>query len=213
MAVSERHDQQRSAVEIAPRRARKTVTVLALVAIVAGMGGLTAAAVPLYRLFCQVTGFGGTTQVAVAAPGAVADRVITVRFNADTAGGIPWRFRPLVREMQVRVGQIALATYEAENDSRQTVVGTATFNVTPHKMGRYFAKVQCFCFDEQTLAAGERQEMGVSFVVDRAMLSDPNVAEVNTITLSYTFFPVQANRAPEVEAQIHAAADADRPVR
>ncbi len=208
MAVGEGHDQQRNAVEMAPRRTRKTVTVFALVAIVAGMGGLTDAAVPLYRLFCQVTGFGGTTQVAVAAPGPVTDRVITVRFNADTAGGVPWRFRPLQREMRVRLGEVAIAYYEAENISDQTAAGTATFNVTPFKTGRYFSKVQCFCFTEQTLAPAARQKMAVTFVVDPAMSSDPNVADVNTITLSYTFFPVQADDHAQLVAQGRAP---DRP--
>ncbi len=177
-------------------RRRKSATVIALAAIVAGMGGLSFAAVPLYRLFCQVTGFGGTTQVAVAAPSEVAERVLTVRFNADVARGMPWRFAPLERQLQLRPGEIALAFYEAENLSNETVVGTSTFNVTPHKMGPYFSKVQCFCFTEQALAPGERVEMAVTFFVDPDMVRDPNVAEVNTITLSYTFFEVERGGEP-----------------
>ena len=179
---------------------RKSLTAIALVAIVAGMGGLAYAAPPLYRIFCQVTGFGGTTQVAAAAPEAAADRVITVRFNADTAGGMPWRFRPLQREVQVRLGQIALVRYEAENLSDRTVAGSATFNVTPFKAGPYFAKVQCFCFTEQTLGPGDRAEMPVTFFVYPELSSDPGMAEVDTITLSYTFFEVEAadSAAPTV---------------
>ncbi len=173
-------------------RTRNSTTVIALVAVLAGMGGLTYASPPLYRLFCQVTGFGGTTRVADSAPAFVADRVITVRFNADIAGGLGWRFRPPEREVRVRVGEIALAAYRAENVSDETVVGTATFNVTPYKMGRYFSKVQCFCFDEQTLAPGESVEMPVTFFVDPKMLDDPNVGHVNTVTLSYTFFRVES---------------------
>ena len=184
--------------------ARKAATVAALAMILAAMGGLSYAAVPLYRLFCQVTGFGGTTQVAVAAPAAaaaIAERVVTVRFNADVARGMPWRFRPLEREMRIRVGETAMASFAAENLADRTVVGTSTFNVTPYKMGLYFSKVECFCFTEQALAPGERVEMPVTFFVDPDMLSDPNVAEVNTITLSYTFFEVQRDDAPDAVAR------------
>ncbi len=184
--------------------ARKSATVAALAMILAAMGGLSYAAVPLYRLFCQVTGFGGTTQVAAAAPAApaaIAERVVTVRFNADVARGMPWRFRPLEREMRVRVGETAMALFAAENLADRTVVGTSTFNVTPYKMGRYFSKVECFCFTEQALAPGERVDMPVTFFVDPDMLSDPNVAEVNTITLSYTFFEVRRDDAPDAVAR------------
>ena len=181
--------------------ARKSATVAALALILAAMGGLSYAAVPLYRLFCQVTGFGGTTQIAAAAPAAVAVRVVTVRFNADVARGMPWRFRPPEREMRVRVGETAMASFAAENLADRTVVGTSTFNVTPYKMGRHFSKVECFCFTEQALAPGERVDMPVTFFVDPDMLSDPNVAEVNTITLSYTFFEVRRGDAPDAVAR------------
>ena len=168
--------------------ARKTATVAVLATVAAGMVGLAYAAVPLYRLFCQVTGYGGTTQVAAAAPEIVADSAIAVRFNADVGGTMPWRFAPLQREMRLRLGEVGLARYEAINLSDAAVVGTATFNVTPHKMGPYFSKVECFCFTEQTLAPGERGEMAVTFFVDPDMLNDPTVAGVTTVTLSYTFF-------------------------
>ncbi len=185
---------------------RKSLTVIALLGVLAGMGGLTYAAVPLYRLFCQVTGFGGTTQTAAEAPGVVGDRVITVRFNADTARGLRWRFRPLQREMQVRVGEIALAYYEAVNLSDTTIVGTSTFNVTPFKAGPYFAKVDCFCFTEQTLGPGERVKMAVSFFIDPDMMNEPKVEDVNTITLSYTFFRAKADATREPTAQDRIAA-------
>ena len=124
-------------------------TALVLSAVVAGMVGLSFASVPLYRLFCQVTGFGGTTQVAEAAPGAgVSERVIKVRFNADVDPELPWAFQPVEREVALRVGEPGLAYYKARNLSDRPVVGTATYNVTPLKAGYYFNKVQCFCFEE-----------------------------------------------------------------
>jgi cytochrome c oxidase assembly protein subunit 11 len=152
------------------------------------MVGLAFAAVPLYRLFCQVTGFGGTTQVAETAPAVAGERVIKVRFNADVQRDLPWRFQPEQREVSLRVGEPGLAFYRAENLSERAVTGAATFNVTPLKAGQYFTKVQCFCFDEQKLAPGETARLGVSFFVDPAILADRNLDEVTTITLSYTFF-------------------------
>lgn len=168
------------------RRNRRTAVVLA--SIVAGMVGLSFASVPLYRLFCQVTGYGGTTQVADAAPAAAAERMMEIRFNADTDPALPWRFQPVERSIQVRVGEEHLAFYEAENLSDRPVTGTATFNVTPLKAGQYFSKIACFCFTEQRLEAGQRVDMPVSFFVDPAISEDPNLDDVRTITLSYTFF-------------------------
>lgn len=170
------------------RRQRNRRTALYASGIIVGMLGLTAASVPLYDLFCRVTGFGGTTQVADAAPGGAAEHIVQVRFNADRQPDLPWRFQPLQRTMEVRVGENHLAFYEAENRADHPVVGRAVYNVTPHKVGGYFAKVHCFCFEEQTLEAGERVEMPVSFFVDPAMLDDPSTAAVREITLSYTFF-------------------------
>ena len=129
-------------------------------AIIGVMGALTAAAVPLYRMFCQATGFGGTTQVADTMP-EIGDRWVTVRFNADTGRGMPWTFRPAQREIRVRVGEQVLAFYEAENPTQSTITGTATFNVTPQKAGLYFAKIDCFCFTEQILGPGQRADMPV----------------------------------------------------
>ncbi len=164
-------------------------TAAAVVTVVVGMVGLAFASVPLYRLFCQATGFGGTPSVAaVGAPGAVSDRIVTVRFDANVQPGIPWRFHPVQKEIRVRPGESALAYYEAENLADVPVVGQATFNVTPHKAGAHFVKIDCFCFTEQTLKAGEKVPMPVSFYVDPSILDDRNADDIDTITLSYTFF-------------------------
>jgi cytochrome c oxidase assembly protein subunit 11 len=167
---------------------RHGTTALALAGIVLGMAGLTAASVPLYRLFCEVTGYGGTTQRAESAPGAASDIRITVRFNADTATDLGWEFRPVERAVEVRPGEERIVAFRAVNRSAAPVVGTATFNVTPLKAGPYFDKMQCFCFEEQRLAPGEAVDMPVSFFVDPRMLEDPATREIRTITLSYTMF-------------------------
>ena len=140
---------------------RRTATALILGGVVCGMVGLAFGAVPLYKLFCQVTGFGGTTQVAEEAPVTIGERVVTVRFNADTARDLPWHFKPEQREITVRVGEMAMAFYNAVNQSDRSLVGSSTFNVTPVKAGAYFNKIECFCFEEQTLAPGERAELTV----------------------------------------------------
>ena len=159
------------------------------VSVVVAMIGLSYASVPLYELFCRVTGFGGTTQVAEAMPEEVGERMITVRFNADISPDLPWAFQPIEREMQMRVGEAGLAFYRATNQAAGTNAGTATFNVTPLKAGQYFNKVACFCFTEQQLSSGESMDMAVSFFVDPAIEEDRNLDDVKTITLSYTFFP------------------------
>lgn len=161
---------------------------LLLAGVVIGMIGLSFATVPLYRLFCQVTGWGGTTQVAEAAPEEISDRMMTVRFNADVNDKLPWSFGPVEREVEVRVGESRLAFFRATNTGDKPVTGTATFNVTPLKAGQYFSKVACFCFTEQRLEPGQTVDMPVSFFVDPAILDDPKLDEVKTITLSYTFF-------------------------
>ena len=158
------------------------------VAGVFSMIGVSYAAVPLYDLFCRVTGFGGTTQVSEAAPDEIHDRVIKVRFDSMTNSHLPWRFSPAQREMELRVGETGLAFYRAQNVGQETSWGTATFNVTPQKAGAYFAKTQCFCFTEQALEPGQEIEMPVTFFVDPSILEDENLDDVNTITLSYTFF-------------------------
>jgi cytochrome c oxidase assembly protein subunit 11 len=172
-----------------PERA-KALTAMVLASVILGMVGLTAAAVPLYRLFCQVTGYGGTTQRAEAAPERQLDQTITVRFNADVARDLPWSFAPVERAVEVRLGEQHLAFYRAHNGGNRAIVGSATFNVTPFKAGAYFSKIACFCFEEQTLQAGETVDMPVSFYVDPAILDDPDTRDVRAITLSYTFFAV-----------------------
>ena len=179
-----------------PRRSHRNV-VLPFVMIAVGMGGMAYASVPLYRLFCQVTGFGGTTQRAEVAPQQTADRTITVRFDS-TVADMPWTFEPEQRSVDVKVGETKLIAYKAHNKARIDITGTATFNVTPAKAGQYFDKLQCFCFTEQTLKAGETVDMPVSFFVDPAILQDRNLDDVNTITLSYTFFRAKNQAADRV---------------
>ncbi|HEX5775893.1 MAG TPA: cytochrome c oxidase assembly protein [Caulobacteraceae bacterium] len=183
-----------------PRRAN-AATALLLTGVIAGMLGLTAAAVPLYRLFCQVTGYGGTTRVAEQAPEAVGDRTITVRFNADVDPDLPWAFAPEQRQIEVRPGEQTLAFYRARNRSERPIVGQAVYNVTPYKAGPYFSKIACFCFEEQVLRPGEEVDMPVSFYVDPAMLSDPDTQDVHTITLSYTFFMLEDETEALVASQ------------
>ena len=171
---------------------RNTKTALFGVGIIVAMVGLTAASVPLYDLFCRVTGYGGTTQVSERAPAEVRDHVIQVRFNADVDGRLPWSFLPVERRIYVKVGANELAFYRAENRGDVPIVGTAVYNVTPFEAGRYFSKIACFCFEEQVLAPGESVEMPVSFYVDPAILDDPAIDNLSTITLSYTFFKAEA---------------------
>ena len=175
---------------VARNSKRNWLTAVVAAGVVVGMMGAAYAAVPLYRMFCQVTGFGGTTQVAEKAPVAVGERIITVRFNADTARGMPWKFQPQQRAVSLKVGQQALALYEAANPTDRRIVGTSTFNVTPLKAGPYFSKIECFCFTEQALAPGQSVDMPVSFFVDPEISNDRNLDDVKTITLSYTFFEV-----------------------
>ncbi len=164
--------------------------------VVALMIALTYAAVPLYSLFCRVTGYGGEIRRAESNPGRVIDRVVTVRFNADVHPGLGWSFGPEQGPVKVRVGEDALVSYYAENTSPQPITGTAVYNVTPEKAGKYFNKTQCFCFQEQTLKPGERVHMPVTFFVDPSIAEDKNLDDVSTITLSYTFFKTDT---PELE--------------
>jgi cytochrome c oxidase assembly protein subunit 11 len=190
-------------------RRRNATTVISLLAVLGVMAGLTASAVPLYRLFCQVTGYGGTTQVA--APGEdrkVLDRVITVRFNADVNPALPWRFAPLQDKVRVRVGEPALAAFTARSLADVPVTGTATFNVTPAKAGLYFVKTDCFCFTEQTLAPGGSARLPVSFFVDPAIAEDHNLDDVSTITLSYTFFRTTRRKTADAGSDAPPAAPA-----
>lgn len=169
------------------RRLALTAAVCAVV--VAGMVGMSFAAVPLYSLFCSVTGFGGTTQRADAMPAGVLDRTVSVRFDSNIGNGLGWSFRPAVRQVEVKLGEPGQIAFIAENRSTRTSTGTAVFNVTPSVVGAYFNKISCFCFTEQTLEPGERVEMPVVFFVDPAYADDPDLRNITTITLSYTFFP------------------------
>ena len=181
-------------------RPSAAVTALLCVSVVIGMVGLSFAAVPLYRLFCQVTGFGGTTQRADQGADRVLDRTITVRFDANIGNGLGLRFRPVTRQITLRVGETGEAIFRAENVTDTPRTGTATFNVTPEQVGIYFTKIACFCFTEQTLKAGEGIDMPVVFYVDPAIAEDRALDYVDTITLSYTFFPAERRGVAPVAA-------------
>jgi cytochrome c oxidase assembly protein subunit 11 len=171
-------------------------TAFSVIFIIIGMISLSYAAVPLYDLFCRTTGFGGT-------PVAKKDNInntninsidIKVQFNSDVAGGLEWNFLPVERQIIVKTGSNTLAFYKAKNISDKEITGVASFNVTPLKVGKYFSKIECFCFEEQTLRAGEEVDMPVSFYIDPEIANDPNTQEVKTITLSYTFFNIDENK-------------------
>jgi len=157
--------------------------------VVITMVGLSFAAVPIYRVFCQRTGFGGTTQVAKGFAKEIRNRDFTIRFNADVNQDLPWTFEPLQKEVHVKAGQTAFALYHVTNKSDQPLVGMATYNVTPDKAGGYFNKVECFCFLEQKLDPHQSVDMPLLFYIDPAVTDDPGMKDVSTITLSYTFFP------------------------
>ena len=156
------------------------------------MTALSIASVPLYRVFCQKTGYGGTTQVAFAPRGEVRNRFVRVQFNADVNSALPWRFVPLQKEIIVKAGEVSLAFYRAENLSDSSVKGMAVYNVTPDKTGIYFNKIECFCFIEQILQPHQVMDMPVQFFIDPEFADDPNVADITTITLSYTFYPFKS---------------------
>jgi cytochrome c oxidase assembly protein subunit 11 len=170
------------------RRGSNTAFGMVLAGVVVGMLGLSFAAVPLYRLFCAVTGYGGTPQIGLAAAPGAAPRSVIVRFNADTAPGLPWRFAPEQKQMRLPLGEQQVAFYAARNQTNVPVTGIAVYNVTPDKIGKYFHKTACFCFTEQTLGPDQEMQFPVSFWIDPALADDPNTADVRTITLSYTFF-------------------------
>lgn len=155
-----------------------------------GMVGVAYAAVPLYQIFCQVTGFGGTTQRADASPDQILDQKITVTFDANVNSSLNWEFKPVQHSQTIRIGEQSLAFYKVVNSSTEPVTGTATFNVTPVGAGAYFSKIECFCFTEQTLKPGETVDMPVSYFVDPDIVNDPDMKSVTTITLSYTFYEV-----------------------
>jgi cytochrome c oxidase assembly protein subunit 11 len=188
---------ERATMAATPRRQRSDVVVaFACGAFVAVMVGAAYAAVPLYDWFCRTTGFGGTTQVATAAPGQVLGRTVTVRFDGNVAGGLPWRFVPETPSVTVRIGEPVTVNYRVVNESARETVGQASYNVTPPTAGAYFSKLNCFCFTEQRMKPGETREMAVVFYVEPSLVKDAEQDLLNTITLSYTFFPVREPAKP-----------------
>ncbi len=173
---------------------RKTRTLVLLVLGVCFMSGLGWASVPLYRVFCQATGWNGTTQRAKVAPGAV-DHQIRIAFDTNVAPKMPWKFVPENQSDMVAIGARDMAFFDATNTSDHSITGTATYNVSPAEAGKYFTKIQCFCFTQQTLKPGETARMPVIFFVDPKILKDPDAVDVKTITLSYTFYPVDSAKA------------------
>jgi cytochrome c oxidase assembly protein subunit 11 len=166
------------------------------------VGAMTAAAfaaVPLYNWFCRTTGFAGTPQVASSAPGQVLTRKITVRFDANVSGGLPWRFEPETNAIEVRIGDTVTVNYLVTNQSARETVGQASYNVSPPTVGAYFTKINCFCFTEQRLKAGETREMPVVFFVDPALVKDEEQDGLSSITLSYTMYPVRQPEPPRAE--------------
>ncbi|SMH41360.1 cytochrome c oxidase assembly protein [Mesorhizobium australicum] len=161
-------------------------------AFVAGMVGMAYAAVPLYAMFCQVTGYGGTTQRVEQYSDKILDRKITVRFDANVSGGLPWDFKPVQRDVTMRIGETTQIAYQARNEFNVPTAGRASFNVTPELAGAYFNKVECFCFTDTSLKPGEALDMPVVFYVDPDIVNVPELAQLKTITLSYTFFPIDA---------------------
>jgi len=191
-------DMQRQPVR--PNRAKNRMVAFLSVLFVAAMVGLAYASVPLYRMFCQVTGFGGTTQRAEAAPEKTVDRHMTIRFDANTAPSLPWIFEPVQRTLDVKIGAENFAYYRATNTSDHPITGSAVFNVAPDTAGAYFNKIECFCFTEQTLKPGQSIELPVSFFIDPAIVDDHGMDKLTTITLSYTFYPVdKANSVSSTE--------------
>jgi len=167
---------------------------------VALMVGVSFAVVPLYSWFCRTTGFGGTTQVAKAAPDQVSGRVITVRFDANVAPGLPWTFAPERSTIDVQLGEVVTVYYAVRNETARVTTGQAVYNVTPPTVGAYFEKINCFCFTQQSLQPGEKRDMAVVFYVDPKLAKDAEQNGVNNITLSYTLFPVHQSDRPVAES-------------
>lgn len=179
-------------------------TVLQLVSVVTLMGALAWASVPFYDWFCRVTGFGGATGVATAGADEILDQTIKIKFDASKERGFGWEFTPVVRNMEIRIGETGLAFYEAYNPTDRPIAGQASYNVTPYTAGGFFSKIDCFCFEEQVLAPGERVQMPVTFFVDPEIVTDRDGKYVHTITLSYTFYEIDL---PEGYAALDQPAD------
>jgi cytochrome c oxidase assembly protein subunit 11 len=181
-------------------RSRDVLVAGACGALVAVMVGMSYAAVPLYTWFCRVTGFNGTTQVASGPPAEVLDRKIIVRFDANVGGALPWRFAPERTSIEVKLGEVVTVNYLIENTAARETTGVAAYNVTPLNLGAHFRKINCFCFSDQTLKAGEKREVAVVFYVDPELARDPDGEDVNTITLSYTFYQQRAPQRPVAQS-------------
>lgn len=177
---------------------RNTKTVMRLVAVGVTMGALAWASVPLYDWFCRVTGYGGETNVADLGSDEILDRTIKIRFDASNERGFPWEFKPVQRQMELRIGETGLAFYEAYNPTDRPIAGSASYNVTPFEAGGFFTKIDCFCFEQQVLQPGERVQMPVTFFVDPEIVEDRDAKYTKTITLGYTFYEIDL---PEDETQ------------
>jgi cytochrome c oxidase assembly protein subunit 11 len=178
---------------------RNGKTAAMAVGVVLIMGSLAWASVPMYSWFCRVTGFGGTPLVADQGSDTILDQTITIRFDASVDRKMPWKFKPMVREMELKIGETGLAFYEAYNPTDRVIAGSAAYNVTPYEAGGFFNKIDCFCFEEQVLQPGERVQMPVSFYVDPAIVTDRDAKYVHHITLSYTFYETDL---PETQASL-----------
>ena len=189
---------------------RETRTAMKLIGVVVTMGALAWAAVPFYSWFCDVTGFGGTTQRAEAAPDEVLDEIVRIRFDANVDPDMPWTFRPMQTRMDLKIGETGLAYYEAINTSDQPITGTASYNVAPDVAGYHFSKIECFCFTEQTLAPGERVEMPLTFYVEPAIVEDRDAKWVRDITLSYTFHLTEPAAQPQAALAPQTAGTGDQ---
>ncbi len=174
-------------------------TLAACVAMVGVMIGAAYAAVPLYRLFCQMTGYGGTTQVAAAPANTVLNRSVTIRLDSNVSNGLNWKFRPEVPTVSVKIGETATVFYHVENHGSMESTGVATYNVQPDLAGSYFNKLQCFCFNDLKLSPGESLDVPVVFFVDPAIIKEHDLEKLDTITLSYTFFPAKGSKSPVAE--------------
>jgi cytochrome c oxidase assembly protein subunit 11 len=184
-----------------PQRRRDLAVAAACGAFAATMVGAAYAAVPLYNWFCRATGFQGTTQVATSAPANVLERKVKIRFDANVAGNLPWRFEPDQTSIEARIGEVVTVGYTVLNESARATVGEASYNVAPPTAGAYFSKINCFCFTEQRLEPGEKRDMTVVFFVDPALVKDPDLDDLNSITLSYTMYGVRQSEPSRVEAR------------
>jgi cytochrome c oxidase assembly protein subunit 11 len=182
-----------------PPRRRDLAVAAACGVFVAGMLGAAYAAVPFYNWFCRTTGFLGTTQVATSAPAAVLQRKLRIRFDANVAGNLPWRFEPDQTSIEARIGEVVTVGYTVVNESARATVGEASYNVAPPSVGTYFSKINCFCFTEQRLEPGEKRDMTVVFFVDPALVEDHDQDDLNSITLSYTMYAARPSEPPRVE--------------